>query len=110
MADAEMGIAAYFNRQRKSLAKFKAEVDAREGWPTKQKHYSEEINHVSDGYYTLHWHTGDYHFNRRIDAIKFLQKEGLSMTEITDMMGYNRISPRQVMVVDHHSIVEFGHM
>lgn len=97
MVEAEMGIAAYFNRQRKSLAQFKAEVDKAEGWPTPQnkEDYSESIN--SDGYYTLHWHTGDYHFTRRIDAIRFLQKEGLSMTEITDMVGY---SPRQVLVVE----------
>lgn len=97
MAEAEMGIATYFNRQRKSLAKFKAEVDSAEGWPTPLKEgYSESID--SDGFYTLHWHDGDYHFTRRIEAIRFLQKEGLSMTEITDMMGY---SPRQVLVVEN---------
>lgn len=96
MTDAETGIAAYFDRHRKSLAKFKAEVNEAEGWPTPQKeNYSESID--SDGYYTLHWHDGDYHFNRRIDAIKFLQKEGQSMTEIANMMGY---SPRQVLVVE----------
>lgn len=87
MADAEMGIAAYFNRQRKSLAKFKAEVDAREGWPTPK-----QLPAPSRGagvYNVLHLDDGDHFFYSRRDAMKFLQQRGWSPVEIARTMGYS---------------------
>lgn len=84
MAEAEIEIAAYLNHRRRSLAQFKAEIDAAEGWttPTEPKNRGDGTCSV------LHLDDGDYFFNTRRDAVKFMQERGMSMTEISDMMGY----------------------